>query len=61
MLEVRTDADSHQTFSKKEQRNRSAKLNADTDSFMESIVCSIKNQEYSGGICPTCLENDGLN
>ena len=28
---------------------------------MESIVCSIKNQECCAGTCPTCLENDDLN
>ena len=46
---------------KNKQNDLTAKLKADTDSFMESIVCSIKNQECCVGTCPACVENDDLN
>ena len=35
---------------KKKQKDLGAKLKADTDSFMESIVCSIKNQSVPLGL-----------
>ena len=35
---------------KKKQKDLGAKLKADADSFMESIVCSIKNQSVALGL-----------
>ena len=46
---------------KNKQNDLAAKLKVDADSFMESIVCSIKNGECFAGTCPTCLENHDLN
>ena len=46
---------------KNKQNDLTAKLKVDADSFMESIVCSIKNRECFAGTYPTCLENDDLN
>ena len=46
---------------KSKQDDLAAKLKTDADSFMESIVCSIMNEECCAETCPTSLENDDLN
>ena len=46
---------------KSKQDDLAAKLKSDADYFMESIVCSIMNEECCAGTCPTSLENDDLN
>ena len=43
---------------KNKQNNHASTLKTDADSFMGSIVCSVKNQECCKGNCLTCAEND---
>ena len=46
---------------KNKQNDLAAKLKACADSFMESIVYSVKNQEFCAAACPICSEHDYLN
>ena len=46
---------------KNKQNDHASTLKSDADSFMGSIVCSVKNQECCEGNCLTCAENDNLN
>ena len=45
---------------KNKQNNHASTLKIDADSFMGSIVCSVKNQECCEGNCLNCAENDHL-
>ena len=46
---------------KNKQNDHASTLKTDADSFMGSIVCSVKNQECCKGNSLTCAENDNLN
>ena len=49
------------TLIKNKTNDHAGTLKIDVDSFMRSIVRSVKNQECCEGNCLTCAENDNLN